>query len=92
MNDASKFAEIANWAAKASLGTLLLAILALGQSGVWVWGSQYVSMKAERDEWRAIALKAAHLAEESTFHVVGEPSPLQGVREKIRELEAAKAD
>lgn len=90
MGDAGKLDKIVDWATKASLGSLLLAILVLGQAGVWVWGAQYESLKAERDEWKAVALKAARVIETSTFRPIGDADPVAEIRGQIQGLEAAQ--
>jgi hypothetical protein len=45
---------------------LVTAILFLGQAGFWVYGTTYKEALAQRDEWKAIALKALLKAEASS--------------------------
>jgi len=52
---------------------LLIAILLTGAYQYWVWGSTYRDMKADRDEYKQIALQSVGLLEK---HVVTSPSPL----------------
>lgn len=86
------------WIGRASATSLLAGILVSGYLGVWTWGSDYRSMRDERNEWKALALKATHIAEVNTPwkspHVVGAsggnpPAPPQTVEEveaRLREL------
>lgn len=41
---------------KAGVVTLLAIVLITGATGVWVWGSTYNEVKADRDKWEKIAL------------------------------------
>src|SRR6266478_410519 len=42
---------------------LLIAIIATGFFQYWVWGSTYKEMKADRDEYRTLALESTGLLE-----------------------------
>ena len=49
-----------------SFGGLIAGILFGGYKGIWVWGSQYRRIEAERDEYKAMTLKLLGIAEKST--------------------------
>lgn len=49
--------QIQGWLQIGVGGLLLLALFA-GFKRVWVWGWMYAEMQRDRDEWKAIALRA----------------------------------
>jgi hypothetical protein len=56
------YAKILDLASKISLASLLILILLGGYQGVWIYGSTYREMVADRDEWKHLAMEGAHLA------------------------------
>src|SRR6266705_2861939 len=42
---------------------VLIAIIASGAYGVWVWGTSYQEMRTDRDEYKEIALESVGLLE-----------------------------
>jgi hypothetical protein len=54
---------------------LLMAILATGFWQYWVWGSTYLEMKADRDQYRQIALQSVGLLEKPGAVPSPRPSP-----------------
>jgi hypothetical protein len=61
----------------------LVAVIYLGYTGFWVFGSQLkdeqnrtITALAERDKWQELALKGTKLAEDiSTVNAVNSPTP-----------------
>lgn len=47
----------------AGLATLLFLIIFGSYKGVWVWGYQLREVKAESEQWKAMAFQAGGLAE-----------------------------
>jgi hypothetical protein len=47
------------------LGGLMLMALFLGFRRIWVFGSFYSEMQADRDQWKAVALRSLMTAEKS---------------------------
>jgi hypothetical protein len=45
---------------------LLIGILYGNYKGIWMWGNDYRKLERERDEWKAIALQHAGIAERAT--------------------------
>ena len=45
---------------------LLLAIIIAGARRWWVFGWQYEAMRAERDQWKALAMRSRDLARLAT--------------------------
>lgn len=86
MMDLSRVTE---WVGRASAATLLAVALVTGQTGVWVWGSILEDMRKERDVWRGIAIKAAHLADEGRMGAAP-PAPIDpaSVSRRIEQLKA----
>ena len=83
--------KLADWAGKASGATLLCIVLITGYMGVWKWGTEVTAMKAERDEWKGLALKATNLAEKGTPRVVGmSPPKTNSIQEVKSRLEVIK--
>lgn len=62
-------------AKNASIAGLLGVILFASYSGYWVWGTEYAKLEKDRDEWKAIALKASHLIDDVSVRSVGSPPP-----------------
>ena len=48
-----------------TLPTLLMIVLWLGYKQVWVWGHQLTDMRADREFWRAIALRTTAVSEKA---------------------------
>lgn len=85
--DTAKWIE---WVGRASATSLLGAILLTGYAGVWTWGSELTQMRSERDEWKVLALRATHLAENPGVHAVGmappAPTSLEETKDRIEQL------
>lgn len=81
MNDAAAWiAQVKN----ASIAGLLGAILFASYSGFWVWGTEYAKLERDRDEWKQLAMKAAHLIDGPPTY--GSPPP--AVRDLKRSIDA----
>jgi hypothetical protein len=50
--------KLSEWIGRASVASLLLAILVAGKLGYWVRGTEHNRVLAGKDEWKALALKA----------------------------------
>jgi hypothetical protein len=59
------YTKIIDLASKISLAGLLMVILFSGYQGAWIFGSTYKDMVADRDEWKHLAMNAAHVAAEA---------------------------
>jgi hypothetical protein len=65
------------WIGRASAATLMAAILITGYFGVWRWGGDYTELKADRDEWKSLAMRGAHIAAHAANRVsFGNKPPL----------------
>lgn len=62
---------------KGGIIAVLVGILATGYQGYWVWGSTLVKAEADRDTWKALALKGTALAEDAAHYprVIGMTPP-----------------
>lgn len=67
------YTKLIDIASKVSLAVVLLALLYLGSTGYWVFGSQYKDMVAQRDEWKALALKGTKVAQQASEHFITGP-------------------
>ena len=76
--------KLADWAGKASGATLLCIVLMTGYMGVWKWGTEVTAMKAERDEWKGLALKATTLAEKGALRVIGMTPPTTNSLQEVK--------
>lgn len=60
----------------AGLTTIVLLILISGWKRIWVWGYQIDECRAERDEWKRMALRGTDFAERAV--VLAEKKPAAG--------------
>ena len=61
------------------IGILGFALFA-GYSGMFVWGSEYRDLRAERDSWRKLALSGTNLSKEAISILDPTPKPMMAQR------------
>lgn len=89
------YQKLIDLSTKISLATVLILILVGGWQGVWVFGPTYREAIAERNEWKALALKGARLSEAGLPHVVSTmvppaplaPTDLENTAARLRRVE-----
>lgn len=74
--DISKLTE---YAGRLTATLLLIFIVYSGSMGLWVYGTTYKQMVAERDEWKDLAIKGAVIANKTTFAPFGAAGPKTAV-------------
>lgn len=74
----TEFLELIQKISGVSFGVLLALILYGSYKGIWVWGRQLQKSETEAAEWKAMALRAAGLAETSVSIAKTSVRPLIG--------------
>lgn len=75
--------QIQGWL-QLGLGGIMLMALFLGHRRVWVFGSFYTDMVADRDRWRNAAMKGVGLAEKGADATAAALAKTNGNGEGVR--------
>lgn len=59
-----------------SLSGLLALIIWSSYAGYWVWGTDYAKLEKDRDEWKALVLRANNLMQDPSNRPIGMAPPV----------------
>lgn len=65
------YGKLIDIGSKVSLAVVLIVIIYTGSLGMWVFGTQYKEMTADRDTWKQLALQGTKVAQQAARPVIG---------------------